>query len=195
MSLTENSCEQFEPLVSAMIDGELAGAELVSVQQHLENCTACELLRTEFTGVNAAVEELSAKPFGSNREKLTETFVVTRHKPSLKNWLSVWRLAPLAGVAALIVGLFVVMIQPPRPAPADQLSAEHFVKPMTELNRINQQQQRDQDLMLRTIGMELRTLRLELKQLKSTDPAERIHIEKRLESMLQRVQNFETSAD
>jgi hypothetical protein len=178
-----------------MIDGELSGDELTSVHQHLKNCRSCGQLHFDFAEVNKAVGALSANLTDASHDRVTETFVVTREKTSLKNWLSVWRLAPLAGVAALLVGFFVVTIQPPDNVSADQLSPEQFVKPMTELNRINQQQQRDQDLMLRTIGMDLRTLRLELKQLKSASPEEHTRIEEQIESMLQRVQDFELSAD
>ena len=78
-------------------------------------------------------------------------------------------------------------------ATAEQLTAEQFVKPMTDLNRINHQQQRDQDLMLRTLGMDLRSLKLELKQLENAAPEERLRLEKQIEKMLHRVEEFETN--
>ena len=93
-----------------------------------------------------------------------------------------------------MVGMFLVTTNQTAPvATAEQLTAEQFVKPMTDLNRINHQQKRDQDLMLRTLGMDLRSLKLELKQLENAAPEERLRLEKQIEKMLHRVEEFETN--
>lgn len=190
----DQDCEQFEPLVSAMMDGELSGEELDSVKSHLAVCESCRQLQGDFEAVNHSVVAMVNDAVHSARENnsYTETFVVTRQKQSLGNWFSPWRLVPLAAVAALMVGLFIVTTNQTAPeATAEQLTPEQFVKPMTDLNRINHQQQRDQELMLRTLGMDLRSLKLELKQLENAGPEERTRFENQIEEMLTRVEQFE----
>ncbi|WP_075082227.1 zf-HC2 domain-containing protein [Mariniblastus fucicola] len=190
MNLSNQTCEDFEPLVSAMIDGELSASELLLVNGHLEGCESCRRLRAEFVTLDASISLQTLA--GEERENtLTETFVVTRQKQSIRNWMSVWRLIPLAGVAALMIGLFLVTTHSAPQATAEQLTPEQFVKPMTDLNRINHQQQRDQELMLRTLGMDLRSLKLELKQLENTGPEDRTRFENQIEAMLKRVEQFE----
>lgn len=194
MNPNNQNCDDFEPMVSAMIDGELSLDEQGLLSSHLDDCVACRRLLTDFEAVDIAVETLAPASSLATLEKRTETFVLTRQKPSLKSWLSVWRLVPLAAVAALMVGMFLVTTNQTAPvATAEQLTAEQFVKPMTDLNRINHQQQRDQDLMLRTLGMDLRSLKLELKQLENAAPEERLRLEKQIEKMLHRVEEFETN--
>ena len=190
LSKSQNRCDDFEPLVSAMIDGELSPDEANSVRAHIAECASCRFLSTDFVEISKVVKSFSDGPQGSSDENVHETFVVTRRRNTVRNWFSVWRLAPLAGVAALLVTLLVVTVQPPPSATADQLSADQFVRPLSELNKINHQQQRDQELMLRTLGLDLRSLKLELGQLKNASPEEREAMEQQIESMLQRVQEF-----
>ena len=195
MNSNDPQCEQFEPLVSAMLDGELADADLQTVNKHLAVCDSCRDLKKDFSTVDDGVRSMASDSAeNQNGHTKTETFVVTRQKPSLKSWLSVWRLVPLATVAALMIGLFIVTTNQTAPdAAAEQLTAEQFVKPMTELNRINRQQQRDQEMMLRTLSMELRSLKLELMQLENTGDEDRARLENQIEDILRRVEEFETS--
>lgn len=188
------NCDEFEPLVSALIDNELTDQERIDVENHLKCCSSCENMLHEFGQVDSAIESLG---FEGNEHSSgnVETFVVTRKKPALKDWLSVWRLGPVGVVAALLIGLFLVTAQSTPEVTAEQLTPERFVKPMTELNRINLQQHRDQELMLRTLGMDLRTLKLELRQLESAQPEDRDRLEKQIETMLQRVRSFENVDD
>jgi hypothetical protein len=191
MNPNEKDCE-FEPMVSAMIDNELSIDEQTILDDHLADCDSCRRLVRDFESVNTSVDSLSFAHGLGQGDTHTESFVVTRQKQSLNNWLSVWRLVPLAGVASLLIGLLLVTAQPAPEATAEQLTPEQFVKPMTELNRINHQQQRDQELMLRTLGMDLRSLKLELKQLEDAGPEDRTRFENQIEEMLDRVEMFET---
>ena len=186
-----SECEQFEMQISEMLDGELSNDEMESVNEHISVCDSCRELRDGFASVNRSVSLLGASSAVAENEQYSETFVVIRQKPSLKNWFSVLRLVPMAAVAALAIGLFLVMSQPAPEAAAEQLTPEQFVKPMTDLNRINQQQQRDQELMLRTLGMDLRSLKLELNQLENAGPEDRTRFENQIEEMLNRVEQFE----
>lgn len=191
MNSNDQQCEQFEPLVSAMLDGELSPTELDQVNNHLAKCDSCRQLRNKFASVDKSVLRLGEFDCPTDQGSITETFVITRQKPELKNWLSVWRLVPVAAVAALSIGMFLVISHPASKATADQLTPEQFVKPMTDLNRINQQQQRDQELMLRTLGMDLRSLKLELNQLENAGSEDRVRLENQIEEILNRVEQFE----
>jgi hypothetical protein len=192
MNPNEQNCDQFEPMVSALIDNELSPDEHSILNDHLDQCDSCRQLMRDFESVNSSVDSLSFAPSVDRANSQLETFVVTRQKQSLNNWLSVWRLVPLAGVASLLIGLLLVTAQPAPEATAEQLTLEQFVKPMTDLNRINHQQQRDQELMLRTLGMDLRSLKLELIQLENAGPEDRTRFENQIEEMLSRVEQFET---
>lgn len=190
MNSDNQHCAPFEPMVSAMIDNELSVEEQTLLLKHVDECDSCRQLMAEFESVNACVDSLAVAKDSAQ----TETFIITRQKPTLKPWISVWRLVPLAAVATLMIGLFIVTTNQTAPkATAEQLTAEQFVKPMTDLNRINQQQQRDQALMLRTLGMDLRSLKLELMQLENAGPEDRKRLEQQIEQMLQRVQQFEAN--
>jgi len=190
MNSDNQRCAPFEPMVSAMIDNELSVEEQTLLLKHVDECDSCRQLMAEFESVNACVDSLAVAKDSAQ----TETFIITRQKPTLKPWISVWRLVPLAAVATLMIGLFIVTTNQTAPkATAEQLTAEQFVKPMTDLNRINQQQQRDQALMLRTLGMDLRSLKLELMQLENAGPEDRKRLEQQIEQMLQRVQQFEAN--
>ncbi|GAG36670.1 unnamed protein product, partial [marine sediment metagenome] len=45
-------CEKTEPLLSAYLDGELAGAELDEVKAHLADCAHCHEVLEQFRTVD-----------------------------------------------------------------------------------------------------------------------------------------------
>jgi anti-sigma-K factor RskA len=200
MNHDHQNCEKFQILVSAMLDDELTPEEQTDLGQHLEQCDACRHLMNRFEAVNKGVELLSQPEHvpGGIKSKLektavkTETFVVTRQKPSARDWLSVWRLIPLATAASVVFGLAFLATRTPEPVAAEQFSTEQFVKPVQELQFISEQQQRDQELMLKLLGMDLRSLRLELNQLDAESP-ERKKFSKRIDAMIERVREFESN--
>ena len=83
------------------------------------------------------------------------------------------------------------MLPTPNPVTAEQFSPEEVVRPIKELHLINLQQQRDQELLLRTLGMDLRSLRLEIAQLDSGSE-ERQNLENQINAMIEKVREFES---
>jgi hypothetical protein len=60
-------CKSLQPLLNAFIDGELGGAEMIRVSQHLEDCDACALEVDSLRGVGgllrrAAADEAAVPP-------------------------------------------------------------------------------------------------------------------------------------
>jgi hypothetical protein len=94
----------------------------------------------------------------------------------------------------LLAILSITIINGPTPAKADQVTPEQIVKPMKELHLINLQQQRDQDLMLRTLGMDLRSLKIEIAQLEPGSP-ERKLLTEQVEAMIEKVRLFESTSE
>ena len=81
-----------------------------------------------------------------------------------------------------------------QPAKANLVSPEQVAQPMSELHRINQQQSRDQGLMLKILGMDLRALRLEIDHLPENSQ-ERINLTQQVDAMLKKVRAFKTGTD
>ena len=199
MNLNHTNCEVIEPLISAMIDGELVGQEQVQVEQHLEHCQACQLKANSFEQVDAAALLLSARRVDTLgtldavddvvTSKTTNVYVVSRDKSSLKSWLSLGRLAVMAAAATIVVGFAISMFPNQQPATASQFSADEIVQPIQELQLIHRQQQRDQELMLKTLEMDLRALRLELNEL-DPESDERKNLASDIDAMIEKVKQF-----
>ncbi|MFK7767442.1 MAG: zf-HC2 domain-containing protein [Mariniblastus sp.] len=201
------SCEEFEVLISAMIDGELLPTKLESLQAHLDICTNCREQATTFKTIDSlvaiGVESIGMGSIGmgsigmqSPSDNETPTLAnVKVTRPNLKvsarpnRWLSIRRLVPLAAAATLLICLAFTAIQNPKPVTAEQVSPEQFVQPVRDLHFINLQQQRDQELMLRTLKMDLRSLKLEINQLEPGSD-ERIKLVQQIDSMLEKVSLF-----
>ena len=194
----KSSCTFFEPLVSAMLDNELELHEREQLELHLERCSHCKELLRAFGQVDSAVEIPLSERLGSvSRISITpkppiKTLPVKRQ--SGNRWPSVWKLISLAAAATLLVSLAITAIPGPRTATAEQISADQFVQPMKDLRRINLQRQQDQDLMLRTLGMDLRSLKIELNQLEPGSD-ERKNLAAQVDTMIEKVSRFEIASN
>ena len=51
-------CEEFAPLLSAFVDGELTEEERAEVLAHVSECEKCRRLLGELTALHAALGEL-----------------------------------------------------------------------------------------------------------------------------------------
>ena len=175
-----SNCETCQPLISAMLDGELTTAENDELDLHLQQCADCQIQVERFRAVNGAVRQLS-----------NPTIVKTElSKQVMSRSFSIWRTIPLAAAATLLVCLAIGTWPNPQPAKAEHVSAEQFVKPMEDLAYLNLQEQSDQELMLRTLGMDLRSLKLEINQLESGS-VERLRLEQQIDAMIEKVRLFE----
>lgn len=100
------SCEEFAPLLSAMIDGELTEEIRAEVAAHLESCEACRERLAEVAAMSAALTE--AYPEAEVPEGFTEGVMerVRAEKFAQKRGgkRRVWRRAmPIAACAALVL--------------------------------------------------------------------------------------------
>ncbi len=187
MTNENNNCEPFEILISALIDDEISTHESQELETHLAVCQACHSHATGFRQVNELVDQHSSRdPFsGSSANTSTKVLRSTRKKS-----MAIWRLIPLAVAATLLVCFAIAAWPNPQPANAEQISPAQFVEPMKEIHYLNIQKQRDQDLMLRTLGMDLRSLKLELNELEAGS-IERVKFAEQIDAMLEKVQAFE----
>ncbi len=130
-----SNCETCQPLISAMLDGELTTAENDELDLHLQQCADCQIQVERFRAVNGAVRQLS-----------NPTIVKTElSKQVMSRSFSIWRTIPLAAAATLLVCLAIGTWPNPQPAKAEHVSAEQFVKPMEDLAYLNLQEQSDQE--------------------------------------------------
>jgi hypothetical protein len=198
-----------------MLDGELDSSEREELLSHLADCPCCRSQIRSFEQVNFAVESLS------QRKDLDDSQLATLPRPTLprpmlprpmlprpngvaslskpkplavkRRIAAAWRLIPLAAAATLMICLGITALPDPGAASAEQIPPEQFVEPMKEFLENNFQRQNDQELMLRTLGWDLRAMKLELNQL-DPDSAERINLESQIDAMLAKVQLFETDS-
>lgn len=180
-------CE-FEPLVSAFMDNELSGEAVTDVIAHLATCETCQDLHGSFREVDSLVHFSDERMSRLRSDRISSRSV----RKDVAQLTIVGRFVRLAVVATLLIGLGMVLIQD-RPAEADAISPEQVAQPMQQLHLINQQQRRDQELMLRVLGMDLRALKLEISQLPK-DSKERSNLTQQVDLMLERIRQFEFGA-
>lgn len=175
-------CE-FEPLVSAMIDDELSDEAKSNVTSHLTVCEHCQAMHAAFQTIDSVVcvpNEQTPKPIAhiSNHDVTAE---------SLRS--STTRFVPVAVAATLLVCISMIFVQD-QPAKANPVSPEQVAQPMSDLHLINQQQRRDQELMLKVLGMDLRALKLEISHLPEGSQ-ERVALTDQVNAMLEKVHTFQ----
>jgi hypothetical protein len=196
-----SNCDAYEPLISAMIDGELESNERNELNSHLQNCAMCKQRAIAFERVDAAVETLSQDSAATRAAKIANlrlhsaapfAMYPPKKAPPRANKLLVWRLIPLAAAATLLICLGIAAWPSPRPASAELISPAQIVEPMKELHLLNQRNQRNQDLMLRTLGMDLRSMKLEINLLEPGS-AERVSLAAQIDAMIDKVTMFQAN--
>ncbi len=196
-----NGCETFEPLVSALIDGELNESETDAVESHLQNCHACQQLKRSFLILSNTIASQQIYEFEASQsfmEDMAPRNGISAPLPQKvpneqrRHWSLPW-LVPIAIAASLLIWGAISMI-PEKTNSVDTASVDSIAQPLADFQMINQQKQRDQQLMLKTMELELRSLRIELDQL---DPnvATRDALAKQIEDMMHRVSHFEDRSD
>lgn len=198
MNEKHSTCEDYEPLISAMIDGELDAIERNELNSHLQNCAHCKQRVVDFEEVDRTVDQLSHVAVGIPRK--TSPYSLARPpyemrpsklKPRFRR-RTIWRLIPLAAAATLLIGLGVAVWPNPRPVSAELISAEQFVEPLKELHLLNQLKHREQEVMLQTLGLDLRSMKLELNLL---EPADQLSLNTRIDAMLEKLNRFDAKHD
>jgi len=100
-------CLNFEQQISAMIDGELPEAERQALEAHLETCPDCMEVYRMFSGVSAAMHDISFEPPADLKERVLQQIEdekVTSIEDGRKrlNWK---RYAAMAAAFVVVVGV------------------------------------------------------------------------------------------
>ena len=100
-------CLNFEQQISAMMDGELPEAERQALEAHLETCPDCMEVYRMFSGVSAAMHDISFEPPADLKERVLQQIEdekVTSIEDGRKrlNWK---RYAAMAAAFVVVVGV------------------------------------------------------------------------------------------
>jgi anti-sigma factor RsiW len=92
------TCADAQPLISRLLDGELADADVAAVCHHLAGCSMCRQFMRDAVRIQAAVRQLAAQPFASPTERRP---VPARLRPPA--WVSYVAVAS-AAIALIVIG-------------------------------------------------------------------------------------------
>lgn len=117
------NCRRINSLLSAYIDRELTGAEMLEVRQHLRDCPACDLEHETLQDTKRLLNSLAQKMARPEMEALLLLQASRSENPVRRwvpEWLTVWaenlrplpvpRVSSAAGVALAAAGLVVVTL-------------------------------------------------------------------------------------
>ncbi len=194
----DNHCFQFEPLISAAIDGELEPGEVNLLESHLDDCERCRHQYRQFEEVNdmlVATERQNVCPPVRLPEPvlLDKTLSKTQIQTSFRSPRS--SAAPsartlLAGGALAAAGLAAVLLTTPPEPTTPPVEIGDVVSPFHRLAVLNDQSHKDQDSLTAAMRMELRTLLLETRSLDG-DENELQQLYDKLESLQRRLGELE----
>lgn len=108
---TQSECPRTEQL-SALIDGELAGAARAEIETHAGSCPLCGAMLREFGELRVALKPLAAARPGFDLAPLIDQRLTAggwRARPVRgRNWWQVWQLLPsgLAAAGMLSAGVY-----------------------------------------------------------------------------------------
>ncbi len=196
MNRENMTCEPFEELISADLDNDLTAIESEQLSDHLSVCVSCQNLKREFQSLNGLVAGLglATEPIADFEQKasgpLAGSGIAIRKSAARvaggeRFW---WRAIPLGLAVALLVTICVVVW----PTGSRVEAAEAISVPMLEVAKMNQQAELDQQLMVKMLEFELRSLRLELSQV-AGDPELQMLLDQRLSELISRVKTFQTN--
>ena len=100
-------CLNFEQQISARIDGELPEAERQALEAHLETCPDCMEVYRMFSGLSAAMHDISFEPPADLKDRVLqqiedEKITPIEDAPKRRNWK---RYAAMAAAFAVVVGV------------------------------------------------------------------------------------------
>lgn len=98
-------CEEFAPLLSAFVDGELTEEERAEVLAHVSECEKCRRLLGELTALHAALSELEDEdvPAGFTEDVMAAVRAEkAAAKPQVKKRSTWRRWMPMAACAAIV---------------------------------------------------------------------------------------------
>lgn len=182
-------CETRFEALSALLDGELVGAEQAELEQHLQRCARC---RSELERLEAAdgllvgvVPEPSAELEIKIRRALAAVPDAEPGPAAPMSRRGLRSVARYASAALVLIAVSLVIL-----VTSDQAGASRAVEPLVAIEALNEQAEKDQQTLFQTLEWELRSLRLELACME-LGAAESELLNSRLESLLHAVEQAE----
>ncbi|MGI9517902.1 MAG: anti-sigma factor family protein [Pirellulaceae bacterium] len=196
--IENNHCFQYQPLISAAIDGELEPGEVTLLETHLDDCERCRHEYRQFERVNDWLVTHD-QPDVCQKVELLEPVLL--NKSLAKTQLQTSFRSPksaaaptartlLAGGALAAAGLAAVLLTTPSEPTLPPVEIGDVVSPLHRLAVLNDQSHKDQDSMTDAMSMELRTLLLETRAMDSEqDELQRLN--NKIESLQRRLGELE----
>lgn len=176
-------CEQHAELLSEYLDGELEALESSRVERHLRQCAECRQVMASFQAVNRLVADSSSLPAPELETRIRQA-VLPAPKRQVRPLRSLARLA--AAAAVLIAFSLIVLVT------GDQADARRAAVPIATIEVLNEQAQQDQDALLQTFEWELRSLRVQIDCLETSEESQAA-LRERVERLLQQVKQTRDS--
>jgi len=200
-------CTDFQILISADFDDDLNELEQDQLRRHLNVCPSCRDWRAHCQQISeqvasvarvrstlespiANILEINGHLRGDHKSKAEDTQIVApklsekqkfkSHRPSRWFW-------GVAAVLLVAIGMSFGIFSRRRPEPST-LSVE----PIVAMHAINLQAEQDQQATVRAVGLELRMMKLEMKQV-DLEPSAREQMEKRIDSLLAKTRELDAS--
>ncbi len=195
---TEDTCEQFQSLISADLDGELDQREQTELHEHLVECTVCRRWQTTanrlgeqlaFEGEVDRERSLPTRVNGHGRQlvDLAPKESVADFDDQATDYRSANWFWAAAAILFISVGL-ALGLRAGREFPMPTVSVE----PLVAMHAINLQTEHDQQAVLQTVEMDLRMMKLEMRGME-LDAAARQQLGDRIESLLAKTRQLDTS--
>lgn len=127
------NCHKLSNLLSAYIDGELTGVEMIEIRNHVDGCPGCQDDLDQVRAMKRLVGRLqTAQPAPDFAARICASLDAVQPKPVMTAWHEVWdsmfrKLSPaVATMCAIVFGLVVFASR----GVNDQLIVAHNDQPM-----------------------------------------------------------------
>lgn len=193
-----SACEEFGPLISAMLDDELSTDERSRVDQHLHACSACRRRSKVFAELDRLASPAAPVPSSDWRDNIGRRVRIRQRKQRL-SWAATYVAAAVVLIAMIGTILHFrransgrVVVDPGaaivnREQATIQKTENNVIGPLETLQIVSRQEQRTYDAMRRLMEWDLRALKLELKQMELT-PDQVEQLSSRIEMLIERVE-------
>jgi anti-sigma factor RsiW len=125
------NCGRVRSLLSAYLDQELTGAEMLAIRQHLPGCPTCERERRSLAQVRSLMGALSRPEPPAGFEQALLQRAAPRRTPARSPLLPSWRLwSPRLAIATSVLVMAGVCLALQKPRPPDAVQARIVPSPV-----------------------------------------------------------------
>ncbi len=185
------SCEDYQQLISASLDGESTDGERNELEHHLNSCQVCRQRRHAYVQVNELFEE-----FEPVRAEIAKRGAEVKGEPqqipgagrrrTQRTRQNLVRAGLLVGGVAASAALAAFVYSPPPSQPMETVTVTDLVQPLDKLYDLNRQSTKDQKIMASALEYELRALKLQLNNV-SNDAADIDQYKQRIDELMRLV--------